>query len=285
MTKNPLTPARALALALCALPLAWRVARAAPEEPGQAPAPTAEQASPTTPAETEKLGTVVSEQLAAQREATASQDRIDQLDDETQAMLSKYRQATAESESIRAYNEQLRVQIESQNQQIAEIEKELAEIETTSRDVLPVMQKMLDTLAEFVELDLPFLMEERRKRVAALQEVMPRADVTISEKYRRILEAYQIELEYGRTLEAYDGRVGGNGTDERTVQFLRVGRVALMYQTLDGRETGYWDADQKAWVVDDDYRQPFKEGLAVAKKIGAPDLLIVPVPAPKESKS
>ena len=74
--------------------------------------------------------------------------------------------------------------------------------------------------------------------------MMSRADVTISEKYRRILEAYQVELDYGRTLEAYEGKLG-SGDDARTVQFLRVGRVALLYQTLDGKETGYWDARQE----------------------------------------
>ena len=83
---------------------------------------------------------------------------------------------------------------------------------------------------------------------------MDRADVTISEKYRRIVEAYQVEMDYGRTIEAYEGELASEGGDPRTVQFLRVGRVTLLYQTLDGRETGYWDADRKAWVVDDRLR-------------------------------
>jgi hypothetical protein len=143
---------------------------------------------------------------------------------------------------------------------------------------------MLDTLKQFVELDLPFLPEERRKRVATLEELMNRANVTISEKYRRVVEAYQIEMEYGRTLEAYEGQIG-TGNQARTVQFLRVGRVALMYQTLDQKETGYWDADKKTWAVDNDYKHAFATNLAVAKKMGAPDLLLVPVPAPKKVAS
>jgi hypothetical protein len=118
-----------------------------------------------------------------------------------------------------------------------------------------------------------------------LTEMMSRADVTISEKYRRIVEAYQVELDYGRTIEAYEGELAAAEGETRTVQFLRVGRVTLLYQTLDGKETGYWDAAQKKWIVDDEYAHGFKEGVAVAKKARAPELLIVPVPAPKEAQS
>jgi hypothetical protein len=167
---------------------------------------------------------------------------------------------------------------------MASLERQLKEVETTSREVLPLMRRMLDTLEQFVALDLPFLPEERKKRVATLLEMMDKANVTISEKFRRIVEAYQIEMEYGRTLEAYEGKLG-EGEDARTVQFLRVGRVALMYQTLDQKETGYWNAEKKDWVPDDSYRSAFAKNLAVAKKLGAPDLLVVPVPAPKKVES
>jgi hypothetical protein len=157
------------------------------------------------------------------------------------------------------------------------MDKQLSEIETTSREVLPMMQKMVGTLDQFVQLDMPFLPDERINRVAQLKDLMGRADVSISEKYRRIVEAYQIEIEYGRTLEAYQGKVG-----EKTVDFLRAGRVALMYQTLDGKETGYWDAKAKKWVIDDAYDRAIKEGLKVAKKQAAPNFIKVAVPAPKE---
>ena len=90
-------------------------------------------------------------------------------------------------------------------------------------------------------------------------------------------------MDYGRTLDAYDGKLGTED-GARTVQFVRLGRVALMYQTLDGDETGYWDAEKKAWVVDPDYTRDVNERSSVAKKEGAPDLVMVPVPAPVEVK-
>jgi hypothetical protein len=230
------------------------------------------------------LERALEERIAADAEERASQQRVDALDDATQKMLTEYRRALSDAESFRTYAEQLAAQVESQNEEKAAIEQQLLEIETTSREVLPLMQRMLDTLEQFVALDVPFLLEERTQRVATLKQMMGRADVTISEKYRRILEAYQVELDYGRTIEAYEGQLAGEG-DPRTVQFLRVGRVTLLYQTLDGRETGYWDAEQKRWVVAPEYAAGFQEGVAVAKKARAPEMLIVPVPAPKEARS
>jgi chromosome segregation ATPase len=224
-----------------------------------------------------KVNSVIGEQVKTEQAAQASQKRVEQLDEETTRMLADYRQMLAETQSLKTYNEQLGAQVGSQQQQISEMTRQLSEIETTSREVLPMMDQMLATLAQFVQLDVPFLLEERTQRIAQLKDMMTRADVSTSEKYRRIVEAYQIEMEYGRTIEAYQGKVG-----EKTVDFLRAGRVALMYQTLDGKETGYWDAQAKTWKQDQDYQDALEAGLKVAKKQAAPDFITVAVRAPQE---
>lgn len=223
------------------------------------------------------------EQIATDRDAAASQKRVDETSDASRDLLLQYRQYLTETQSLRDYTQQLEQQVKSQQGEIEYVQKQLVDIEATQRDVLPLMQRMLDTLARFVELDVPFQLEERTKRIDGLNEMMKKADVTVSEKYRRIIEAYQIETEYGRTLEAYQAELPGS--EPRTVRFLRVGRIALLYQTLDGAETGYWDAASQKWVVDDSYRQAVQKGFAVADKAGAPDLLQVPVPAPTDGKS
>jgi len=230
-------------------------------------------------AQTEKVDTAISEQVRTEQAAQASQKRIAQLDEEATGMLAEYRQANSETIGLQAYNDQLALQVKSQEQELATMTRQLSEIETTSREALPMMQRMVATLAEFVKLDVPFLPEERANRVAQLTDMMSRADVSVSEKYRRIVEAYQIEIEYGRTIEAYQGKVG-----DRTVDFLRAGRVALLYQTLDGSETGYWDAEAKDWKRDNGYAAAITAGLKVAKKQSAPDFLFVPVRAPREVK-
>jgi ABC-type transporter Mla subunit MlaD len=233
-------------------------------------------------------GAQLQEALTAQaqvdREAAQAQDEIDGIRDRTQDAAGRYAQAMADADSLERFNAQLQEQVESQETELASIEQQLLDIETTNREVQPLMQQMVDTLVRFVELDVPFLLEERSARVQELKDIMARADVNVSEKYRRILEAYQIELEYGRTLSAYEGRLG-TGADARTVEFAQLGRVSLMYRTLDGSETGYWDANQKTWVVDESYREAVEEAIRVARRDGAPDLLTVPVPAPQEVRS
>jgi uncharacterized protein DUF3450 len=195
-----------------------------------------------------------------------------------------YAQAMSDTDSLERYNAQQQEQIRSQQMEIASIEAQLAELDTTNREVQPLMQRMVDTLAQFVALDVPFLIEDRTARVQGLKDMMARADVTVSEKYRRILDAYQIELEYGRTLDAYQGRLG-TGADARTVEFVRVGRASLMYRTIDGSETGYYDASKKTWVPDASYKQAIETAIRVAKRNGAQELLTVPVPAPQEVRS
>ena len=228
------------------------------------------------------LKSTVGEQVGTEKSAAASQVRINNLDDETQRLLGEYRGVVRETDSLRRYNEQLAKQVKSQLEEMVSIQNQIVEIDRTNREILPLMQRMVETLEQFVALDLPFLPAERSKRIATLKDILGRADVTTAEKYRRILEAYQVELEYGRTIEAYEGALG-EGEDARTVSFLRIGRVALMYQTFDGDETGYWDADEKAWEEDNGYGDAVHKGLKVARKQTAPDLLIAPVHAAPEA--
>jgi hypothetical protein len=196
----------------------------------------------------------------------------------------RYARALADVDSLERFIVQQEEQVRSQEGEIASLERQLVEIDTTNRQIQPLLQRMVDTLARFVELDVPFLIDERTNRVRALQNVMDSAEVSVAEKYRMILEAYQAELDYGNTLETYAGRLG-TGADARTVEFARLGRVSLLYRTLDGSEAGYWDSNQKMWVVDDSYAEEVEEAIRVARGEGAPEMLIVPVPAPQEVRS
>ena len=220
-------------------------------------------------------------QVATDKAAAASQKRIDSFVDRTNDAANKYAQVKSEADSVEAYNKQLDAQVKSQEQEMASVQKQLDEIETTSREVQPLIERMVDSLDQFVSLDVPFLKQERMERVQRLRDLMKRADVSISEKYRQVLEAYQIELDYGTSFDSYEGVIG-TGASARTVQFIRLGRVTLLYRTLDGSETGYWDGQKKTWVVDNKYAGAAEQALRVATKGGSPELLTLPVPVPQE---
>lgn len=217
-------------------------------------------------------------------DAVRSQDKIDQLSDETRRMLAEYRQNTRETKTLREYNDHLVKLVESQNSEKTSLQEQLREIDVTKREIVPLMLRMLETLEAFVDFDLPFLPEERHKRLDDLNELMVRADVSTAEKFRRVLEAYQVESDYGRTIEAYRADLK-SGDVERPVDFLRLGRVALFYQSLDGSESGIWNQAKKAWeVLPGKYTKAVRDGLRIARKEAAPDLLTLPVPIPEVAK-
>jgi Protein of unknown function (DUF3450) len=213
-----------------------------------------------------------------------TQKQIEKLADDTQSMLSEYRTVTRRTDSLRIYNKHLEKTIASQEEEMASMLEQIDGLETTNRDIVPLMFKMLAALEKFISADMAFLPEERSKRLQGLKDMMDRADVTTSEKYRRIMEAFQVENEYGRTIEAYRATLEGEGGN-RTVDFLRLGRVALYYQTLDKDEQGYWDNVEKKWLeLDDSYRRSIQEGLRIARKQAAPNLLRLPVRAPEKAQ-
>ena len=238
-------------------------------------------ASSTASAE-DPLEAVVKQQVGENQASAKAQDRIDEISEETDSLAAKYRASLQNTEQLRVYNDQLEGLLEAQVVEMASLRRQIDEVTVIGRQVTPHMTKMLETLEDFVALDLPFLGDERAQRITSLKEMMGRADVTISEKYRRILEAYQIENEYGRTIEAYRGELE-SGSDSRTVDFLRIGRNALLYQTLDGQESGFWNKQAKAWQQLEGYRIPIREGLRMARKQRAPDLVKVPMPKPEVS--
>ncbi len=223
------------------------------------------------------LDDALNESQRLSEQAQASQARIDTLDDATRRMLDEYRSALQQSEALKAYNEQMRQLVAAQRKELEGFERQLAGIESTQEAVTPLMARMVEVLGQFIEADLPFLPQERADRLLTLQELLPRADVSLAEKYRRILEAYQIESDYGRTLEAWRGELQ-EGDELRSVEFLRLGRTMLYYQTLDGHQSGWFSPQTRTWEpLDASARRTIARAIAIARQQQAPVMLELPV--------
>jgi len=212
--------------------------------------------------------------------AQQSQQKIDQLSDQTQENLAQYRQTSKIVEDLQVYNRKLEIQIEKQGQRLKQIENSIEEATVVQRRILPLVEDMIDSLANFVALDIPFHIDEREQRIAFLRDNLQRPDLSIAEKFRQVLEAYKIESEYGRRIDSYNSSVSIEG-QERDVTMLRVGRIALLYQTADLLHTGMWDKQSKTWQALDqsDYRDAVRQGVRMANRQASIDILDIPVPA------
>ncbi len=210
-----------------------------------------------------------------------SQQRIDRLAQETDDLLQQFKAVNKEIEGLRTYNSQLEKQIAAQLQVLEELEESIENVTVIERQIQPLILRMLASLEQFVELDKPFLLEERRARLAMLRDNQDRADISVAEKFRQVLEAYKIEMAYGRFMGTYQDTLEVDG-EERVVNILRVGRVSLMYQTTDTEQQGAWNAAQQAWVpLDDSYRRSILKGLRIARDVETQDIMMLPILAPE----
>jgi len=206
-----------------------------------------------------------------------SQQRIDAADIAIKEAVDEYLSNEHISDVTEAYNRQVSALISSQEQEIVDLQAQIDSLEETDRAVLPMLNRMLETLAKFVEKDTPFLLSERAERVERLRKLLLRADVSVAEKYRQLLEAYSVEVQYGRTFEAYRGAVQANGLQQ--VTFLRLGRSALYYQSLDGLQSYLWQQSVQSWeMLGDSQNLVVTKAIQVAQQQKVPTLLNLPLP-------
>ena len=214
--------------------------------------------------------------------AKASQAKIDRLADETASLLSDYKTVMKQVDGLKVYNARLERQIANQERRIRDIDASIAEASVIQRQIPPLVTRMLDGLEQFINLDMPFDLDTRLGNIEAVRANMDRSDVTSAEAFRQVLELYSIELQYGRGIEAYTDTIELGGS-EREVDILRIGRVALVYQSTDGAETGAWNKDSQSWeeLSAGDYAAAVRKGVRIAKKQATIELLNMPVSAPE----
>jgi hypothetical protein len=230
-------------------------------------------------AQAQDLDATVQAESRINQDGASSQQRVTGLAKQTQDLLAEYRSVIRETESLKIYDDNLARVVTDQANEIQSINRQLSGLEATNRGVVPLMLEMIDTLGRIVEADIPFRLDERRARVERLRDMMDQSEVTASEKYRRVMEAYQGELEFGRSTEAYSATLPTTG---QTVDFLRVGRTLLVYQTSDNSVTGWFNPTSRQFEeLPERYRREVKDGLAIARNEKAPNLVVLPVPGPQ----
>jgi len=207
-------------------------------------------------------------------QAKQAQDQVNRLNDQTEELLVQYRTILSEIDSLTVYNQQLEAVVNDQNLQIQSMNDQMAELESTNRAIVPLVIEMVDMLGRMVEADIPFKIKERTNRVVQLENILDDSNVTTSEKYRKVTEAYQIELDHGRSVSTYQGDLESG----IKVNFLQIGRTALLYQTLDEKKSGWYNPQSGSFEdLPSQYNTAIKEGIRIAAKQAAPNLVGLPI--------
>lgn len=210
--------------------------------------------------------------------AQQSQERINSVVEGTRSLEDQYRAVNKEIDGLKVYNRLMRAQVDGQGATLEDIGLSMEQVDVLNRQIFPLMERMIDGLTQSVSLDIPFLLDERSKRVADLKGILERSDVSVAEKFRKVMEAYQIENEFGWTSEYFTQSLTIDGVT-RSFNMLRIGRVGLYFQSDDAKVTGRWDNKQREWVMDDSARNEIRKGLRMARQLIAPELISIPVPA------
>ena len=211
--------------------------------------------------------------------AQASQERINSVVEGTRSLGDQYRAVNKEIDGLKVYNRLMSAQTNGQQATLDDISLSMDQVDVINRQIFPLMERMIDGLEQSIALDVPFLPEERANRIANLIEIMQRSDVSVAEKFRKVMEAYQIENDYGSSSETYRQSLQIEGTI-RDYNMLRIGRIGLYFQSDDSRITGAFGPDLRQYVIlGNDHRNEIRKGIRMAKDLIAPELLLIPVPA------
>ena len=206
-----------------------------------------------------------------------SQNKINSIYEQTQDLLAQYRNVVDEADVLKGYNDHVQRMVDDQKANIASLERQIAGIDKVKQGVVPLMYKMIDTLETFVKLDVPVNLEARLERIDGLREVMTNSNVTTSEQFRLVLEAYEIEAGYGTIFDSYQGELD-LGDRKLTVDFVHMGRIALVAQSLDFKNAWVWNNETRNWdALGDEYLKSITDTIRMARKQLPMDLTKLPV--------
>ncbi|HDX8444109.1 DUF3450 domain-containing protein [Aeromonas hydrophila] len=207
----------------------------------------------------------------------ASQQRVEKAADAAVAARLELQNAQLQLRDLEAYNRYMQSLVADQQNELGKLSQQLEAVQETRQGLIPLMLQMQADLEQLVQNDMPLRKEDRLARVEQLKATLTRADVSEAEKFRQLLQAYQIEAEYGSRLDSYSAELALDGAPRR-VDVLAVGRVSLLAMTADRSQAWRWSAQSKQWqALDSQWLSPIAEALEMAADKKVPQLLNVPL--------
>ena len=208
--------------------------------------------------------------------SAASQANVERDDDNADSALREYRAVLQQIDNIQLFVDKQDIYLKSQAKEIASLNNQLGNVENIKRGMVPMMLRMTAEIEDSVENDMPFLLNERRARIERLKDVLSSPGISPAEQYRQVLNTYKIEVSYGQGLDSYEG--AHPTKDGMKVDYLRYGRLALVYMTKDESDIGYYDLPSKSWKpVSGSQALSIRQAIRVANEEAAPEVVMAPM--------
>ena len=209
--------------------------------------------------------------------AEDTQELKDDWADERTDLENRYRVARANVAWL-----QERINVERQralalDERVAELERRLEESGRLNAVIQDSMVAVLRRLDHVVAADMPFLAAERSRRLASLRAELAKPEVASAEKLRRLLEAMLVEAQYGESVEVTQEKITIDG-QEKFVDMLRVGRLAMFWRSPDGEQVGTWDpVSQQYALLPSGESRTIQRAMEMATRMRPVELLSLPL--------
>lgn len=229
-------------------------------------------------------------QVSVSKDIEAPVDKAVDTRQSTQAAREKWDaqrlQLAEEYDRLKAENEQLAFANKNLTRQLGDLERsnqdlsrEKEETQRIRTELAPFLKEQLERLKSLVAADAPFLSRERKDRLARLAVILEDPEITIAEKYRKMVEALFVEAEYGNTVEVYREKIVVDGI-QVLADIFRMGRTALFFLALDRESAGIFDVANNQWHTLDKTRVPAIEAVVdMAAKHRPMEVVTLPIGA------
>ncbi|BHH85855.1 DUF3450 domain-containing protein [Desulforhopalus sp. 52FAK] len=197
--------------------------------------------------------------------------------EEQQKLLARYDRLEDEKKRLTERENSLVEQLDTTQKRIAGKQEQLADIEQIRTDISPLIDTLNQRLELFVANDLPFLTEERKARLQRIAEFRDDPEVSVSEKFRKVMEALLVEAEYGNSIEVYQQTISTGGR-EALVDIFRLGRVGLFFQSLGQKQCGFYNVATSSWQeLPSSYKPTIRSAMEIGAKQRPVELLTLPL--------
>ena len=208
--------------------------------------------------------------------SAASQQRVESLDDEADTAVREFRAVLQQKDNIALFVAQQDIFLQSQKSEISSLQRQLGTVEQIKQGMSPMMLKMAAEIEDAIKADMPFNLSERLARVDRMKQTLSDPDVSPAEQYRQVLNAFKIEVSYGQGIDSYEG--AHPSKPGNVVNFLRFGRVALLYMTKDESEVGRYNLETRSWdVLTGADAIALRQAVRISKGEAAPNIVYAPV--------